>query len=274
MRLLAVTPERLDELYAEVLRCREHCPLHPDAKRKSGHMCRPLRPGTVRKIHYLLSAAFGRAVRWGWIDRNPVSEADKPPAPHPEPRPPTPGEAARIVTEAWKDPDLGSLVWVAMATGARRGELCALRWRHIDTTRGLMVLRASIAQTGSRMREKDTKLHQRRHIALDPVSITILDAYRQQWHQRAAAVGVTLSEDGFVFSPRADARTWQPPQGLSSRYRQLVRGWGSGHRCTSCGTFSDRAPGGWGRRADRGGAAGAFHGRDHDGLLRSLGARS
>jgi integrase len=232
LRLLAVTPERLDELYVEVLRCREHCPLRPDAGHKAGgkarHVCRPLRPATVRKIHYVLSSAFGRAVRWGWIDRSPTCEAAKPPMPHPEPQPPTPVEAARIVTEAWKDPDLGPLVWVAMATGARRGELCALRWRHIDTARGLMVLRCSIAQAGSRRAgirvwEKDTKLHQRRHIALDPVSITILDTYRQQRHQRAAMVGVTLSDDGFVFSPRADARTCQSPQWLSNRYRQLVR---------------------------------------------------
>ena len=47
--------------------------------------------------------------------------------PHPEPQSTTVAEAARILGEAWKDPDLGPLVWLAMATGARRGELCALR---------------------------------------------------------------------------------------------------------------------------------------------------
>jgi integrase len=53
-------------------------------------------------------------------------------APTPNPRPPTAAEAARIVNEAWRDPDWGTLVWVAMTTGARRGELCALRWSHVD----------------------------------------------------------------------------------------------------------------------------------------------
>src|SRR5262245_60926524 len=145
LRLLAVTPERLDGLYAGVLRCRDRCL----SRSTVGHVCRPLHPGTVRKIHYLLSAAFRRAVRWGWIDRSPTGEATVPPQPHPEPQPPTPVEAARILNEAWTDPDLGPLVWVAMATGARRGELCALRWRHIDTTRGVMVIRSSIAQAGN-----------------------------------------------------------------------------------------------------------------------------
>jgi integrase len=218
LRLLAVTPERLDGLYATVLRCREHCP----PRTPPGHVCRPLHPGTVRKLHYLLSSAFRRAVRWGWIDHSPTSHASAPPQPHPEPQPPTPAEAARILTAAWTDPDLGPLVWLAMATGARRGELCALRWRHIDTVRGLMVIRSSIAQAGVQVWEKDTKLHQRRHIALDPVTIAILDAYREQRRQRAAVVGVELSDDGFIFSPRADARTCRSPQAITSQYRRLT----------------------------------------------------
>jgi integrase len=103
LRLRAVTPERLDGLYAEVLRCREHCSPRPEV----GHVCRPLHPGTVRKIHYVLSSAFRRAVRWGWIDWSPTGAAAARPQPHPEPRPPTPTEAARILTEAWTHPDLG-----------------------------------------------------------------------------------------------------------------------------------------------------------------------
>jgi integrase len=122
----------------------------------------------------------------GWIDRSPTGEATAPGLPHPEPQPPTLVEAARILNEAWTHPDLGPLVWVAMATGAQRGELCALRWRHVDTARRTLVIRASIAQAGRQVWEKDTKLHQRRHIALDPVTTTILAAYRDERRRRAA----------------------------------------------------------------------------------------
>jgi integrase/DNA-binding transcriptional regulator YhcF (GntR family) len=218
LRLLAATAERLDGLHAQLLRCREHCP----ARVEAGHVCRPLHPGTVRKIHYLLHGAFRRAMRWRWIDHSPTSEASAPPTPYPQPKPPTPAEAARIVTEAWQDPDLGPLVWLAMATGARRGELCALRWRHIDTTRGVVVIQSAIAQSSGKVWEKDTKLHLRRHIALDPLSIAIVDAYRQHRRERAAAVGIELPPDGFVFSPRADARTCPSPQSLTDQYRRLV----------------------------------------------------
>jgi hypothetical protein len=85
-----------------------------------------------------------------------------------------------------------------------------------------MVIRSAITHARRRLWEKDTKFHQRRHVALDPVTCTILDTYQQQRCQRAAAVGVTLSDDGFVFSPRADARTCWSPQELSRQYRRLV----------------------------------------------------
>lgn len=218
LRLSAVTPEQLDELYAGLLRCREHCSLGA----KAGHVCRPLGSATVRKIHYLLGSAFRRAVRWGWIDRNPTDGATAPPMSRPEPLPPTPVEAARILAAAWEDPDLGPLVWVAMATGARRGELCALRWCHVDTVDGVLVIRLAIAQARRGVWEKDTKFHQRRHVALDPVTCTILNTYRQERRRRAAAVGETLLADGFVFSPQVDAATCWSPQELSRQYRRLV----------------------------------------------------
>jgi hypothetical protein len=61
-------------------------------------------------------------VRWDWLDHNPATDVGLPTTPHPEPRPPSVAEAARILGEAWKDLDLGPLVWLAMATGTRRGE--------------------------------------------------------------------------------------------------------------------------------------------------------
>ena len=216
--LRSVTPERLEHLYAELLRCRDHCPSRPEA----GHRCRPLHPGTVRKLHYLLSSAFRRAVRWDWIDHNPARDVELPSQPHPEPKPPSVAEAARILGEAWKDPDLGPLVWLAMATGARRGELCALRWLHFDANQGVLVVRAAIAQANGETQEKDTKLHQRRHIALDRVTIAVLNTYQQERRQRAAAVGAVLPEDGFLFSSRIDGRTPRSPGALTCQYSRMV----------------------------------------------------
>jgi hypothetical protein len=58
------------------------------------------------------------------VSANPFDFAEPPAAPKPKPRPPSVDEAASIVTEAWKDSDWGTLIWLTMVTGNRRGELC------------------------------------------------------------------------------------------------------------------------------------------------------
>ncbi|WP_165922147.1 hypothetical protein [Pseudonocardia endophytica] len=135
----AVGAEALDSLYAELRRCRAHCSgqcgvdhrtprEHVCDDRCRSHTCRPLAPATVRHIHFVLNGAYTRGVRWRWVSVNPVEFVDPPAKPPPDPTPPNAAQAARIVAEAWRDPDWGALVWLAMTTGCRRGELCALRW--------------------------------------------------------------------------------------------------------------------------------------------------
>ncbi len=66
LSLTAVTPEILDSFYAELRRCRDHC-RHP----APGARVPALAPGTVRKLHYLLSGAYHRAVRWAGSTADP-----------------------------------------------------------------------------------------------------------------------------------------------------------------------------------------------------------
>jgi integrase len=47
------------------------------------------------------------------------------------------------------DPDFGPLVWLALVTGARLGELCAMRWRHLDPIRRALVIRPASPQGGA-----------------------------------------------------------------------------------------------------------------------------
>jgi len=79
-----------------------------------------------------LHGAYEKAIRWRWLSTNPVSLAEPPPAPTPDPRPPSAAEATRLVEAAWNDPGWGTLVKLTMTTGARRGELFARRWSHVD----------------------------------------------------------------------------------------------------------------------------------------------
>jgi integrase len=167
--------ETLDSFYAELRRCQEHCDGRPHLQHRTSqphrcdehdtapckppnptgcdacrrackpHICRGLADSTVRQIHWIISGALDRAVVWQWISVNPAEHANKPPLPHPDPRPPTAEEAARLVERAWsKDPDWGALVWLTMTTGARRGEICGLRWSHVDLDHATITIRRTV----------------------------------------------------------------------------------------------------------------------------------
>ncbi|WP_169798848.1 tyrosine-type recombinase/integrase [Kibdelosporangium phytohabitans] len=236
LRVNAVTPETLDGFYAELARCRDHCgtPAHrpitnrPTTTRAEPqdksprHACRPLSDTTIRKIHFLISAAYTRARRWGWIHTSPTPLASPPPVPSPNPQPPTPDEVTRILTHAWPNPDLGVLIWIAIITGARRGELCALRWTDFHPDRPVLYIVRNIAQHNRHTVEKDTKNHQHRHIALDPDTTALLLAYRRYRELHADRHGDTLRSDAFIFSPAPDGTRRLKPSTFSQRYRRLV----------------------------------------------------
>ncbi|MGH3911023.1 MAG: hypothetical protein ACRDRM_09360 [Pseudonocardiaceae bacterium] len=112
----ALDADTLDSFYAEMRRCRDHCSGRPYVQHRTEgahqcdhrcgpHRCRPLGATTIRHMHFILSGAYKRAVRWKWVTVSPIGQAEPPAAPVPNPHPPSAPEAARILTEAWKDPD-------------------------------------------------------------------------------------------------------------------------------------------------------------------------
>lgn len=191
------------------------------------HECRPMAASTVRQIHWILKSACDSAIRWKWISVNPAAAARKPNQKAPDPQPPSTEQAARISAAAWRDPDWGMLVWLAMMTGARRGELCALRWNRLDFSTGVLTIRASIAQADGRSWEKDTKAHQQRRVSLDPPTLELLRLYQERREAQVASVGVELPEGALLFSRDPAGSTWLQPDSVSQRYAKMCRrlGW-------------------------------------------------
>ncbi|MQA08824.1 MAG: tyrosine-type recombinase/integrase [Pseudonocardiaceae bacterium] len=232
-KISAIDAHILDKFYAELRRCRVHCDgtkridhrtnkPHSCDHRCGPHECHPLAPSTVRRIHFLLSGAFKRAVRWGWLSTNPASTAEPPPEPKPNPQPPIATDAARILNAAWEDPDWHAFVWLAMTTGSRRAELCALRWRHVDLRVGTLSVYRSIDQDGSETSEKDTKTHQHRRIALNPETVAVLSAHKVRCEERAATLETKLTPDAFIFSLAPDGSVEPKPDTMTQRYGRLA----------------------------------------------------
>jgi integrase len=232
----ALGADILDSFYAECRRCSEHCDGRPSVQHRTRqshdcdercgrHECTPLSASSIRHMHYLLSGAYKRAIRWRWVAVSPISQAEPPAAPKPNPQPPTADQAARIVNEAYKDPDWGTFVWTAMTTGARRGELCALRWHdlNLDPEHALAWVRRAISlDLDQRYVVSDTKTHQQRRIALDPETAIVLSEHRDRCLARAAALDIELTDDAFVFSAIPDGSAFVVPGSVSQRYDRLA----------------------------------------------------
>ncbi len=231
-----INGEILDSFYRQLARCRAHCNGRPFVQhhtteahdcndRCKPHVCRPLAAASLRKIQAILNKAGKRAVRWEWIGRNPFELAEPISAPHSEPHPPTAEQAAVVSGEAWRDLDWGMMVWIFMATGARRGEVCALRWDRFDADAAVLVITSSIAQRGKRTWEKDTKTHQQRRIALDAQTVALLTAYRRHCAElvhadrlgHAHSPAPALLRDGTDRGWRRRADRRRPPR---SRWRR------------------------------------------------------
>ena len=85
-----------------------------------------------------------------------------------------------------------------------------MRWTDLDTVHGELTIGRSIAHVGGRLVEKDTKTHQARRIAIDPATLAALEMHRAAMAERAAALGVALPANAFVFVNDDFEQPWRP----------------------------------------------------------------
>ena len=186
---------------------------------RSGH---PLAPATVKRVHGILHRALQQAKKWGWIGVNPAAAATPPRVVQAEIRPPSPGDVAALFTLAGQDaPMFAVFVVVAAATGARRSEVVALRWRDIDFEQRCVTFSRGIVFGIDGMVEKDTKTHQARRVSLDTTTVELLGVHRQQMGDRAVACSAELGDDGYVFSDHPTGAVPWRPDSVSRSFRRL-----------------------------------------------------
>jgi integrase len=237
MSIAKLSVRHLETLYAELRRCRARCDRKPFIEHKADgehdcvkvkckpHVCKPMAASTVRQIHAIISGALSAAVRWDWLESNPARMAQRPKQKPPEPDPPSPTEAARLVDEAFRmDEDWGTLVWLVMTTGLRRGEVCILRWSRVDLDVGEIEIRSSYRLRKGVGTEKDTKTHQMRRIALDTETVVLLRELKDRWRARLVDLGLELTDDMYVFTGYRQTVPTVPysPHGVSSRYKDMA----------------------------------------------------
>jgi integrase len=215
-----VDAEALESFYAVLRRCRQHCV----GRKAAGHGCVGLADSTIRQIHWIVSGALSAAVRWRWVAFNQADQARKPGLPQPNPKPPSAEDAARLVNEAWEiDEEWGAYVWVAMTTGARRAELCAIHWSDLNLDSGVLHLhRALYADDDGVLREKDTKTHQQRRVALDEETVEVLLGHRELRKQLLLDLGLDWNPEAYVFTLAPDGSRPLAPDTATHRFERIA----------------------------------------------------
>jgi len=183
IRLSKLAPRDLDRLYAKLT--------------EKGN-----KATTVRRVHALIGAALHQAERWEYVDRNVARRASPPPVHAAQVEAPTPQEVQAILVAAEAvEPTLAVLLLLGALTGARRGELCALRWSDIDFDAGTLTIARSVYEVaGGGWAEKGTKTHQARTIGLDDLGMELLHRHRAAVDALADSLDLEVLPDGFVFS--------------------------------------------------------------------------
>ena len=205
LRLDRLTARHLDDLYRSMLG-------------------RGLSPSSVRRHHAILSAALRRAVKWDWLASNPAERASPPGGPLVTATTAPSTEAVqRLVAAAQdEDPVLVAAVVLAAITGARRGELCALRWSDVDWKRGTLTVARSLTVILRIATEGPTKTHQRRDIAIDDTLGAFIAERQAEQQAFAEIVSVELVTNPYLLSRSANGALPCLPDGLTQAYSRLA----------------------------------------------------
>jgi integrase len=181
-----------------------------------------LAPATVRRIHGILRRALAQGVKWGWLGVNPAAATTPPRVPTSQIAPPSGPELARVLRRASEtSPELACFLVLAAATGARRSELVALRWRSVDLSDGVVRIERGVVMGPSGLVEKDTKTHAARRVALDDGTVQVVATHRAQMAARAAMCRTVLSDDAFVFSNAGDCSEPWFPDSVTRGFKRL-----------------------------------------------------
>lgn len=182
-------PQHIQHSYSEALR----------SGRKNG--TGGLSPRSVVQQHRILRKALQHAVQWQIINRNPADSVQPPRVARMERDSLDPGQLQDVLRAAESSRHY-ALVFMAAATGMRRGELLGLRWNDVDLDHGT----ASISQTIIWLPKQGfiagpPKTHRSsRAVAISPATVAVLREHRVGQLEERVKAGPLWEDHGLVFS--------------------------------------------------------------------------
>lgn len=159
---------------------------------------------TVKRYFTVLQAIMSKAYKLGLIDRNPTETArlDMPEVEEAEVEIFSKDEAAHMLSCLNGEPlKFQLLIHLAIVTGARRGELVALQWEHIDMKRATVTIKQSNYKlTGQDIATKKPKTKGSvREVAIPAYLVDMCRAFRIEQLKEKMRLGDAWHDTGYVF---------------------------------------------------------------------------
>lgn len=168
---------------------------------EGGSNSEPLSARTVSYVGAILKKALSYAVEVeGILSKNVASKVPLPKGTPKKNEPFSPRQIRSFLKEA-STHRLYALFRLAIYSGARKGEILALRWTDLDfETMRLTISKNRITVRGKQIDQQSTKGGGgRRTIPLDPETVEILKSHRKQQMEERLKVGSEWEETGYIF---------------------------------------------------------------------------
>ena len=137
-------------------------------------------PSQRHAAHVLLKTVLSHALKLGLIGRNPLDAIDRPRVETKELQVLDPGQVRKLLETA-EGHRLKPLLVLAVATGARQGELFGLQWRHIDLEAGVLTIQRTHVEVSGHIEFGEPKTKRsRRRVDLPRYAVEALKAHRSQ----------------------------------------------------------------------------------------------
>ena len=159
-----------------------------------------LKPGSIAVINAALGDALEDALKQGMVARNVAKLVDLPHAERYEGQILTVEQVHKLLAVA-RGSRLDALLFMAVTTGLRRGELVALCWDDVDLEKGILQVRHNLTWVygmGYVVGEPKSKAGRRR-IALSSVVVEMLKEHKMRQEQARMKMGKRWQEYGLIF---------------------------------------------------------------------------
>ncbi len=184
---------------------------------------------TIRHQYNILNNAFKQAVQDHIIDFNPLENVSVPEVEHEESNPFTKTEVTRMF-ELLQDYDwLFLIVYIAVFTGMREGEIAALKWKHIDLNNNMIKVRKSAyrkEKEGIKFKKPKTKTSIR-DITITDEDVELLKEHRKLQMKDVKYMKEEDKKDRLVFPMRNGSRT--DPNRIYQRFKRFLKKHGLGN---------------------------------------------